>query len=707
MKIGLSLVVALCCSAAHAATPVMQRGLFRGQPVTYTIVHGQKIFQGDMVLDHVTAFPSPRSGLGQGAGPGQPAVGVAYPQYLWRANAQGVAEIPYIVTSAATELNNALSAFNASFTGVIQFVPRNGQADYVNFDFDASNLSGQCESNVGHIGGEQQTGGSAACSIGTLLHEMGHIVGLYHEMSRPDRNTYITVNDANIIKGSEANFAILGDNFQDLTLFDYASVMEYIPFAFTRNGGAVVESIPPGIPLSSQASYSAGDIDGIERLYGFIPTAVTTASNPPGLSVIVDGATITTPQSFAWKLKSTHTLAVPANAQTLNGVTYTYGRWNDNIASSHSIVAAPGNNTLAQPATSPAVTVYTANFVQLAAYSSAAVPPAAGSLSVSPAPLSYPGATGSFFVARQAVTLTPVPAGSYQFLTWSGTSAPFSANPKPDIVPDTGAPYAVTAYFSDQPITTITTNPTGLYFTVDGYYYQGPQSFASDVFASWTAGSTHTLTGFSPNQPYSVNTRYLFEKWSDNGALSHTITVRKAGGTLTGTWQPQYVPIATATPDCAATVTLTPASSDGFYNKNTRVVVAADSAAGWTLTGWTGDLAGKKPSQTLDVTDEELATAIYNTSATPLSLTSLTPDLYKAGTSGGSVKIHGKGFTSGSIVFVNNTYRPSTYVSAAEIEVPITSADLAEPGAFAVGVSNFPSGAPCSSYAALTFFVAR
>jgi hypothetical protein len=701
MGMTLGLIAAMAAVPPLRAAEPVATGLFRGQPVTYMMSHGRMLFQGDIVLDHVTSLPhqavSGRS------------IGVAYPQYLWPKNAQGVAEIPYIVTSAATNLTAALQLFNTTFTGVIQFVPLGSQTDYVNFDFDTSDTSGQCESNVGRIGGEQETGGSGSCSIGTLLHEFGHVVGLYHEMTRPDRNTFITVNLANVIKGSLSNFNQFTDNYQDLTLFDYASVMEYIPFAFTRNGGVVVESIPPGIPLSSLTSYSAGDIDGVERLYGAAPTSVTVTSNPPGLSVVVDGTAITTPQSFAWKLKSTHTLAVPTPAQTVGGVAYTYGRWNDNTAASHSITITQGNNTLTHPATSPSVTVYTANFVQLAAYSSGAMPVDAGSVGVNPAPLTYPGINGSYFVARQTVTLTPSAVAPYQFLEFQGTSEPYSANPKTDIVPDDGSAYTVTANFSDKPITTITTSPTGLYFTVDGDYFQGPQNFASDMPMplGWTPGSTHTLTGFSPNLPYSVNTQYLFKKWSDNGALSHTIKVKNVAYTLTGLWEPQYVPIAYATPDCAATVTLTPASSNGFYNTNTHVRVTAAAAAGWIFTGWSGDLTGRNPAPSLLVNDEKLAIATYDTSTVPLSLTALVPDLYKVNAAGGTVKIKGRGFTSSSIVFVNNNYRPTTYVSGSEIDVPIGASDLTSAGAFSIGVSNFPSGAPCSSYAATAFFVAQ
>src|SRR5262249_10593178 len=141
----------------------------------------------------------------------------------------------------------------------------------------------------------------------------------------------------------------LADNFQDLGPFDYASIMEYIPFAFSRNGGPVIETIPPGMPLSNQAGYTPSDIDGVKRLYCHTPKTVPVTSHPPGLSVSVDGATVTTPQSFSWALNSTHTLAVGAAAQTLGGGTYVYGRWSDDPAASHTITVAKGNNRVTQP----------------------------------------------------------------------------------------------------------------------------------------------------------------------------------------------------------------------------------------------------------------------------------------------------------------------------------------------------------------------
>jgi hypothetical protein len=87
-----------------------------------------------------------------------------------------------------------------------------------------------------------------------------------------------------MIKGSKPNFDQLIDNYQDLELYDYGSVMHYIAFAFSRNGGPVIESKPAGIPLSNLAGYTAADIDSVARLYGAAPKSVTITTNPPALT---------------------------------------------------------------------------------------------------------------------------------------------------------------------------------------------------------------------------------------------------------------------------------------------------------------------------------------------------------------------------------------------------------------------------------------
>ena len=704
----------LLCSASIAGAapeadgtgrqPEIRTGVFRGHPVTYEMIGGKPIFEGDIILDHVTDTPTADAKHGLHAVP--QSIGIDYQPYFWPKNAQGVAQIPYVVTNGSASLTTALQQFNATFTGIIQFVARGSQTDYVNFDFDSSNTSGTCESYVGHVGGEQTVGGSSDCSIGTLLHEMGHVVGLYHEQSRPDRNQYVTVNFNAVIKGSWSNFTQLQDNYQDLGPYDYRSVMHYVPFAFSRAGKPVIESIPAGMPLSNTVGYSDADIDGVKRLYGATPTSVTVDTNPPGLMVTVDGTTYATPQVFKWALNSTHTLAVPSGAQSMGGAGYVYGRWNDSTASSHTITVKPGTRALASPAAAPAVTVYTANFIQLSSYTASVMPSGAGSFAISPAAQSYAGLSGVYYVARQTVKLTPTANAGYSFLEWGGVNAPWSLSPKSDYIPDGGAPYAVTAYFSSKPITAVLTNPPGLGVYVDGSFYFAPQQFASDYYPSWTPNSTHSISTYSPQLPYSINTRYVFTSWSDGGALTHNIKAAATGvRSAVARYTPEFAPVVYATPSCAATVTLSPSSSDGFYALGTVVQVTSVAASGWDLTSWLDDLVGTADPQNLTINDEKLAVANYDTTTTALTVSNLSPVARNAGSSGGPTLINGTGFTSSSIVFVNNVYRTSTFNSAQQLSVTLNAADLATPGAFPIGVSNFPSGAPCSAYAARGFSV--
>jgi astacin len=277
------------------------------------VKNGKAIYEGDIVLEHVDAIESNSGGN---------TVTIAYGQYLWP-KVGGVFQVPYVIDPASgdvTNINAAISQFNSTFPGLLQWVGHTTEANYVDINLDPNNFSGVCEAIVGDAGiGEQVVGGSASCSVATILHEMGHTVGLWHEQSRSDRNSYVTVNYNNLIKGSRSNFDQVVDNAQNVTLYDYASIMHYIPFAFSRNGGPAIESIPAGIPLSNYVGYTAADIDGIKRLYGAAPTMVTVTSNPPGLQVIVDGVTVTTPQTFSWALNSGHTLGHSSNVQTLAG----------------------------------------------------------------------------------------------------------------------------------------------------------------------------------------------------------------------------------------------------------------------------------------------------------------------------------------------------------------------------------------------------
>jgi predicted Zn-dependent protease len=66
-----------------------------------------------------------------------------------------------------------------------RFVVRSTEADYVTF-----RPSSGCSSMVGRQGGQQFVNLGAGCTTGNAIHEIGHVVGLWHEQSREEQSTY-------------------------------------------------------------------------------------------------------------------------------------------------------------------------------------------------------------------------------------------------------------------------------------------------------------------------------------------------------------------------------------------------------------------------------------------------------------------------------------------------------------------------------------
>ncbi len=592
------------------------------------------------------------------------------------------------------------------------------------------------------------------CNVATLLHEMGHIIGLYHEQTRTDRDSHVTMYYNNVVKSTwPGNFAINLQNQQLFTAYDYASVMQYPAFVDSSNGGPVIETIPPGIPLqgtegvpgAGNQDYSAADKEAILRLYGHAPTTVTITSNPVGLQVIVDNTTYTTPQTFNWIAYSTHSLSVANGVQTLTGdienstlsttFYYTYGTWSDSSQQSHSITVMPGNGSPAFPTTAPAVATYTANFVQLVPYTEMVSPSGSGTVSVSPEPQTYSGASGDFFVARQEATLTPTPTSGYNFYEFNEQAPYFwlpgglSANPKTFYVPDTGNPVAVNAEFTTSPVYTVNVVPSdtianefsaNLWAYIDGNYWNTPKNFSPDTTldgSSWNAGTTHTLslsyngdTTNPPEEPYSSNSRYEFSSWSDGGAYSHTTAgIPGTSTTYAATVNPAYAPAMNfGFPPCGGTAQITTTSTDGgFYPWGTQLTYEATPASQWTFAGWTFDLTGTTNPGTLTADNETLVYANFNTTNTPLTVTSLSPASVRAGSSSFTLTINGTGFTAGSLVSVNGaSVSPVDEVSSTELQVTVPSSLVATPSTFDVSVENYPSGTNgCAVFGYDTFAV--
>jgi len=732
-------------SMANAFVCSLARGIFTG-----AVALGLTIGTQDS-LSAQGAKQSGASRQGQSQHPGLRArpesVGVADSGSTWPG---GV--VYYEIENGSANLAAAINTSNADFTGVVEWEDNLTacgvnpcSATYV--DINLTGTGGQGD--VDTIGYPQQTGPvslecNTDCTIATLLHEMGHIIGLYHEQTRTDSATYVNVYYNNVVKGTwPFDFQVNTQNQQLLTLYDYASVMQYPSYVDTRNGGPVIETIPAGIPLqgveglpgAGNQDYSAGDKEAILRLYGAAPTNITVTSNPVGLQVVVDGVTVTTPQTYSWALFSTHTLDVPDGVQTLTGniensttsttFYYTYGRWNDSTVQSHSITVWPGNGSPAFPQSKPQVATYSANFVQLVPYTESETPSGSGNVATSPAPQSYSGVSGEFFVARQQETLTATPTASYNFYEFNAQAPYFwlpgglSANPKTFFVPDTGNPVAVSAEFTTFPVYTVSVNPAeaitnafsdNLWAYIDGAFWRTPKNFSNDpaysydTVTSWAAGTTHTLslsfTGDStnpPEYPYSSNSRFAFASWNDAGAYSHTTSPIPATSTpYTANVTPQFMPATNfGFSPCGGSsppASISPASGDGFYDWGTSLTFSATAGTGgWSFSGWNYDLTGTTNPDSLTADDETLVYANFGTGNSPLTLASLSPTSVVAGSAAFTLTLNGSGFDSRTLVSVNGSFLTPDVVNSSEIQVNVSASLVASPGNFEVYVEDFPS----------------
>lgn len=116
-------------------------------------------------------------------------------------------------------------------------------------------------------------------SKGTVAHEVMHSLGYFHEHTRTDRDSYITINTSNIQSEYSHNFQKYSSNptgYQNgynRGSYDYSSIMHYGSYAFAIDSSLPVITKKDGSIINAQRSYlTSGDIAGLNFIYG--PKAV-------------------------------------------------------------------------------------------------------------------------------------------------------------------------------------------------------------------------------------------------------------------------------------------------------------------------------------------------------------------------------------------------------------------------------------------------
>ncbi|HOV49718.1 MAG TPA: InlB B-repeat-containing protein [Candidatus Cryosericum sp.] len=228
-------------------------------------------------------------------------------------------------------------------------------------------------------------------------------------------------------------------------------------------------------------------------------------------------------------------------------------------------------------------------------------PVAGGTIVESPSLSSYPSGT--------VVTLTAVAATGYAFSSWSGDVGG-SVNP---VTITMDADKTVTATFATVPTYTLTVAPSE-----HGTVTRSPDQTA------YNAGSVVTVRAAAAQG-------YAFGGWSGDlsgSANPTTITMTKDKNiAATFTALPSYTLTTTVSPGSGGTVSRSPAGSS--YLSGTTVTLTASAAAGYTFTGWSGDLTGSANPATLVMNGDKAVTAVF---AADTSMFALTVNITGSGT---------------------------------------------------------------------------
>ncbi|MEZ4883414.1 MAG: M12 family metallopeptidase [Chitinophagales bacterium] len=218
------------------------------QTLNVEVIDGLVLLDGDIIVGRAVEV------FGDGA------AAISGNNYRWTNG-----EIPYVIANNHPKRNDILSAISRiNAETKLCLSPRTNQSDYVEFI-----SGGGCASWVGKQGGRQEIviGG---CSIGSIQHEILHASGLFHEQSRQDRDSYITINWNNITAGKSHNFQKYTDRGYagvDLGSYDFGSIMHYGPTAFSKNGQPTIVSKVAGKTFGQRTALSTGDKSAVAALY--------------------------------------------------------------------------------------------------------------------------------------------------------------------------------------------------------------------------------------------------------------------------------------------------------------------------------------------------------------------------------------------------------------------------------------------------------
>ena len=109
----------------------------------------------------------------------------------------------------------------------------------------------------------------SSCTLHSLIHEIGHVVGFWHEQNHPDRDKYVTIYQENVHSGYRTNFDTK-TNVDSLGVsHDFNSIMHYSAVAFAKPGTVAISTKENDVSFANAPELSPLDIKQTNLLYKY------------------------------------------------------------------------------------------------------------------------------------------------------------------------------------------------------------------------------------------------------------------------------------------------------------------------------------------------------------------------------------------------------------------------------------------------------
>ena len=244
----------------------------------------------------------------------------ARPERLW-----DHAVIPYVIDANFSGSHKALFKMAMRHWEnhtCATFVERQNEKNYIVF----TERPCGCCSFVGKRGNGPQaiSIGKNCDKFGIVVHELGHVIGFWHEHTRPDRDDHVMILRKHIIQNQEYNFNKLSESEVDSLgePYDFHSIMHYARNTFSR--GTYIDTILPKVPegqkrpeIGQRIKLSEGDIRQANLLYS-CPKCGSTLQHSAGVFTSPDFPDNGHSRHCQWRISATHGEKIVLNITEMN-----------------------------------------------------------------------------------------------------------------------------------------------------------------------------------------------------------------------------------------------------------------------------------------------------------------------------------------------------------------------------------------------------